>query len=498
MHRLPRLHDGLQVRERGPARRHPDLREVGRGRDVPAGPARVPGDPVQPVRGRAVRGRLPDAGRCTGVTTASSTSTSGSASAARRASPPAPTTRSSSTRRTIRPRSATCARTGSTIGLEPACVTVCPTEAILVGDLNDPDSAVAQIVSREPVTVRRPEKGPGPECSTRARTRRRWIRSPPAAPTAGCSPGRRRAASATRVTSPRPSRPPELQSPRRCCPTTWATTRRGAGGSACTPGPRASPPAACWSPLLLVLAGARLGQPGCPVGGARRGAGLPGLTGLLLIWDLRHPMRFYLIFTRPHWRSWLVRGVVHHRRLRRPPSRCTCSARWPARWCSARWRRGARHPAQPGHRRATPPTCSRRPGPVTCGRARCSARTWPCRRCWPARRRSLPSPPGSAAAGARPPLGAAGAAAAAHVLLARRRDHAGAPHRARAPRGRDDDARPFRSFFWPAWSVAAVAVAAPWIGVVAVRSRCSGCSRTSTPTCRPASRCRSPAHEDLL
>jgi Ni/Fe-hydrogenase subunit HybB-like protein len=36
--------------------------------------------------------------------------------------------------------------------------------------------------------------------------------------------------------------------------------------------------------------------------------GFLGLTGLLLIWDLRHPMRFYLIFTRPHWRSWLVRG----------------------------------------------------------------------------------------------------------------------------------------------------------------------------------------------
>ena len=49
------------------------------------------------------------------------------------------------------------------IGLEPACVTVCPTEAILVGDLNDPGSKVAQIVGREPVTVRRPEKETRPE-----------------------------------------------------------------------------------------------------------------------------------------------------------------------------------------------------------------------------------------------------------------------------------------------------------------------------------------------
>jgi len=29
----------------------------------------------------------------------------------------------------------------------------------------------------------------------------------------------------------------------------------------------------------------------------------------LLIGDLEHPKRFYLIFTRPQWRSWLVRGA---------------------------------------------------------------------------------------------------------------------------------------------------------------------------------------------
>jgi Fe-S-cluster-containing dehydrogenase component len=34
-----------------------------------------------------------------------------------------------------------------------------------------------------------------------------------------------------------------------------------------------------------------------------------GLTGLILISDLEHPWRFYMIFTRPQWRSWLVRGA---------------------------------------------------------------------------------------------------------------------------------------------------------------------------------------------
>jgi Ni/Fe-hydrogenase subunit HybB-like protein len=33
------------------------------------------------------------------------------------------------------------------------------------------------------------------------------------------------------------------------------------------------------------------------------------ITGGLLIWDLEHPSRFYMIFTRPQWRSWLVKGA---------------------------------------------------------------------------------------------------------------------------------------------------------------------------------------------
>src|SRR5262245_4866227 len=49
------------------------------------------------------------------------------------------------------------------VGLEPACVVVCPTQAILVGDLNDPSSKVAGIVNREVVSVRRPEKDTRPK-----------------------------------------------------------------------------------------------------------------------------------------------------------------------------------------------------------------------------------------------------------------------------------------------------------------------------------------------
>jgi Fe-S-cluster-containing dehydrogenase component/formate-dependent nitrite reductase membrane component NrfD len=47
--------------------------------------------------------------------------------------------------------------------LEPACVSVCPTECRIFGDLEDPTSEVAKIVQREAFMVRKPEKGTGPK-----------------------------------------------------------------------------------------------------------------------------------------------------------------------------------------------------------------------------------------------------------------------------------------------------------------------------------------------
>jgi Fe-S-cluster-containing dehydrogenase component/formate-dependent nitrite reductase membrane component NrfD len=48
------------------------------------------------------------------------------------------------------------------IGLEPACVVVCPERAIIAGDLHNPSSEIARIVAREPVRTRKPEQGTGP------------------------------------------------------------------------------------------------------------------------------------------------------------------------------------------------------------------------------------------------------------------------------------------------------------------------------------------------
>ncbi|MEE9551349.1 MAG: 4Fe-4S dicluster domain-containing protein, partial [Candidatus Binatia bacterium] len=49
------------------------------------------------------------------------------------------------------------------VGLKPSCEVVCPTQAIISGDLDDPASKVSQIVAMQKVTMRKPEKGTRPK-----------------------------------------------------------------------------------------------------------------------------------------------------------------------------------------------------------------------------------------------------------------------------------------------------------------------------------------------
>ena len=47
--------------------------------------------------------------------------------------------------------------------MEPPCATVCPTEAIIVGDMDDPASRVSKLIATKQVSVRKPEKGTRPK-----------------------------------------------------------------------------------------------------------------------------------------------------------------------------------------------------------------------------------------------------------------------------------------------------------------------------------------------
>src|SRR5262249_45833202 len=48
-------------------------------------------------------------------------------------------------------------------GLQPSCVVVCPEQAIVAGDLDDPASEIARLLDRHPTQVRKPEKGTRPK-----------------------------------------------------------------------------------------------------------------------------------------------------------------------------------------------------------------------------------------------------------------------------------------------------------------------------------------------
>ena len=48
-------------------------------------------------------------------------------------------------------------------GLEPACVIVCPERAIIVGDMDDANSQVSQLLARQQVSVRKSEQGTRPK-----------------------------------------------------------------------------------------------------------------------------------------------------------------------------------------------------------------------------------------------------------------------------------------------------------------------------------------------
>jgi len=49
------------------------------------------------------------------------------------------------------------------VGLEPACVVVCPEHAIIAGDLDDPASEISRKLAKNNVTVRKPDQGTAPK-----------------------------------------------------------------------------------------------------------------------------------------------------------------------------------------------------------------------------------------------------------------------------------------------------------------------------------------------
>ncbi|MEO8505046.1 MAG: 4Fe-4S dicluster domain-containing protein [Acidobacteriota bacterium] len=197
------------------------------------------------------------------------------------------------------------------VGLEPPCVVVCPTQAIVAGDLDDPESRLVHLISRHPVQVRKPEKGTQPKLFYIEADAASLV--PSAAPPASdymWSQAPQDILRAMLTPSPEsiPSALPLTEAagaPRR----TFGVKEQHRNSW----GWKVS--AYLWTKsiaagVFLVPAVRSLMDPTVTLG-----VGAPlvalfflALTSVLLIADLRQPKRFLWTLTKPQWRSWLTRG----------------------------------------------------------------------------------------------------------------------------------------------------------------------------------------------
>jgi Fe-S-cluster-containing dehydrogenase component/formate-dependent nitrite reductase membrane component NrfD len=194
------------------------------------------------------------------------------------------------------------------MNLEPACVVVCPTQAILVGDMNDQDSYVAQIINRDTVAVRRPEKETLPKLFYKGAHQATLDPLAARRPEGGLFMWSEQQEGPGFVISGNPnfnnSSAAALLSydVAHSIPWDWRvslyTWTKGIATGVYL--------VACLLVLLGVLdVRSPIWRWATPI----VSGGFLAITGGLLIWDLEHPERFHLIFTRPQWRSWLVKGA---------------------------------------------------------------------------------------------------------------------------------------------------------------------------------------------
>lgn len=185
--------------------------------------------------------------------------------------------------------------------LEPACAVVCPTNAIIAGDFDDPHSKVSLLVRNNETKVRRPEQGTSPNVHYKG------------AADIALEPGSA-ARPDTYMSSQRQNTKPERW-PQEVPTVPDTQVVLDVGHKV-----EWRWPVALYLVTKSIAAGAAVLSPfaaacGLEGFGARW---LPEVLALvftlatlfLLVEDLARPMRFYRLLTRPNWKSWLVKGGV--------------------------------------------------------------------------------------------------------------------------------------------------------------------------------------------
>ncbi len=226
------------------------------------------------------------------------------------------------------------------LGLEPACVVVCPEHAIIAGDLDDPNSEISRMLAELEVTVRKPEQGTAPKLFyvegndanlTPTTVEHRpptfaWADAWPDQGEVSAGDGASGQVSANRVSdSGTPIRTPGAQGLPEPGPIFIGEGRMAGQMVQVAYNVQHQIPWHWPVPAYLVTKGISTGlfllmALGVLLGGVPSvattllGAGLGsllflGVTTGLLIYDLERPERFLRIVLRPQWKSWLARGA---------------------------------------------------------------------------------------------------------------------------------------------------------------------------------------------
>ncbi|MCP3979774.1 MAG: polysulfide reductase NrfD [bacterium] len=188
-------------------------------------------------------------------------------------------------------------------GLAPACAVVCPTEAIIPGDFDDPESRVSQMKREGGLAARKQEAGTSPNV---------WYRD---VDDAGIAPLTTNAGSGfiwaqqqagLQLDTQMFERLEDRAAPR----TVYDVTHPPAWGTRVSAylGTKSLAAGAFVAGLPLFTTGD--GSPKSLALASLTALLMLALTSVLLVADLKRPERFWYILRYPNWSSWLTRGTL--------------------------------------------------------------------------------------------------------------------------------------------------------------------------------------------